>query len=84
MNFTYPEHLYEINRQKIQRDRAFILKEKMIKPKSNFGMLLNVLGNWMVTKGERLRRGHAVSVQINPLAFLQDESGIFKAHDPAL
>lgn len=79
MNFTYPDHLYEVNRQKIQRDRAFILKEEMIKPKSNFGVLLNSLGNWMIAKGERLRKRHAVSGQINPLAFLQDEANIFKA-----
>ena len=79
MNFTYPDHLYELNRQKIQRDRAFILKEEMMKPKSNFGVLLNSLGNWMIAKGERLHRRYAVSGQINPLAFLQDEAGIFKA-----
>jgi len=83
MNFTYPEHLYEVNRQKIQRDRAFILKEEMMKPKSSFGVLLNSLGNWMIAKGERLRKRHAVSGQISPLAFLQDEASIFK-HDPAL
>lgn len=79
MNFTYPEHLYEVNRQKIQRDRAFILKEEMIKPVSNFGVLLNALGSWMIAKGEQLHKRHTVSGQINPLAFLQDEAGIFKA-----
>jgi len=83
MNFTYPEHLYEINRQKIQKDKAFILKEEMVKPKSSFGVLLNTLGNWMVVKGEQLRKRHVVSVEINPLALLQDEAGIFK-HDPVL
>ena len=83
MNFTYPEHLYEVNRQKIQRDRAFILKEEMMKPVSNFSVLLNSLGNWMISKGERLRKRHAISAQISPLAFLQDEASIFK-HDPAL
>ena len=79
MNFTYPEHLYEINRQKIQKDKDFILKEEMIKPSSSFGVLLNTLGNWMVTKGERLRRRNTASVRINTLALLQDESRIFKA-----
>ena len=79
MNFTYPDHLYETNRQKIQKDRTFILKEEMIKPKSNFGALLNALGSWMVVKGERLRKRHVVAAQINALAFLQDESRIFKA-----
>ena len=79
MNFTYPEHLYEVNRQKIQRDRDFILKEEMLKPKSNFGVLLNALGNWMMAKGEQLHNRYAIAGQINPLAFLQDEAGIFKA-----
>ena len=79
MNFTYPDHLYELNLQKIQRDRAFILKEEMLKPKSNFGVLLNALGNWMMAKGEQLHKRHAVSGHISPLAFLQDEAGIFKA-----
>jgi hypothetical protein len=83
MNFTYPEHLYEVNRQKIQRDRAFILKEEMMKPVSTFIVLLNTLGSWMIAKGEQLHKQHAVSGQINPLAFLQDEAGIFK-HDPVL
>jgi len=79
MNFIYPDHLYEVNRQKIQRDRVFILKEEMVKPKSSFGVLLNTLGNWMIAKGERLHKRHAVSAQINPLAFLQDEAKIFRA-----
>ena len=79
MNFTYPDHLYEINLRKIQRDRAFILKEEMIKPKSNFGVLLNALGSWMIAKGEGLRRRYAFSGEINQLALLQDESRIFKA-----
>ena len=79
MNFTHPEHLYEVNRQRIQKDRAFILKEEMIKPKSNFGVALNTLGNWMIAKGERLRKRYTVTSQISPLAFLQDEAGIFKA-----
>ena len=83
MNFTYPDHLYEVNRQRIQRDRVFIFKEAMVKPKSSFGVLLNALGNWMIAKGEQLHKRHAVSGQISPLAFLQDEASIFK-HDPAL
>ena len=79
MNFTYPDHLYEVNRLKIQRDRAFILKEEMIKPMSNFGILLNALGGWMVAKGERLLKRRALLEQINALALLREESGIFKA-----
>ena len=79
MNFTYPEHLYEVNRQKIQRDRVFILKEEMMKPVSNFSVLLNSLGSWMIAKGEQLHKRHTVSGHTNPLAFLQDEAKIFKA-----
>jgi len=52
MNFTYPEHLYEVNRRRTQRDRAFILKEELVKPKSNFDVLLNRLESWMIAKGE--------------------------------
>ena len=78
MNFTNPDNLYEMNRQKIQRDRVFILKEEMMKPRSNFGVLLNTLGKWMIAKGEELRKRYAVSGEINPLALLQDESRIFK------
>jgi len=79
MNFTHVDQLYAINCQRIQRDRIFILKEEMMKPRSNFGLLLSALGNWMVSKGEGLRKRYAVSGQINPLAYLQDESRIFKA-----
>lgn len=79
MNFIYPNHLYEVNRQRIYKDRAFILKEELVKPKSGFSVLLNALGSWMIAKGEQLHKRHAVSGQINPLAFLQDEAGIFKA-----
>jgi len=79
MNFTTSDHLYEINRQKIQRDRAFILKEEMLKPRSDFGVMLNALGNWMVRKGDQLKRQNSASGQNNTLALLQDESRIFRA-----
>ena len=79
MNFTTSDHLYEINRQKIQRDRAFILKEEMLKPRSDFGVMLNALGNWMIRKGDQLRRRNSASGQNNTLALLQDESRIFRA-----
>lgn len=79
MNFTNPDQLYEINRQKIQRDRAFILKEEMLKPRSELGVMLSALGNWMVRKGDQLRRRNSASGQNNTLALLQDESRIFRA-----
>jgi hypothetical protein len=40
---------------------------------------LSTLENWMVAKGERLRKRNTASVQINTLTFLQDESRIFWA-----
>jgi hypothetical protein len=79
MNFTNPDQLYEINRQKIQRDRAFILKEEMLKPRSELGVMLNALGNWMVRKGDQLKRRNSASGQNNALALLQGESRIFRA-----
>ena len=78
MNFSHPDDHYEMNRQKIQKDQVFILKEEMMKPRSKFGILLNALGKWMIAKGERLRKSNAISGEINPLALLEDESRIFK------
>ena len=78
MNHTYPEHLYELNRQKIQRDQAFILKEEMMKSQSGFTYLLNLLGSWMVTTGEKLRKRYSFSKKANTLDFLPDTSKIFR------
>ena len=77
MNFMNIDCLLEISRRKIESDRAFILKEEMLKPKSNFGVLLNALGNWMIAKGEGLRKRYSVS-EINSIALLQDEARIFR------
>lgn len=78
MNIIIPDQLYELNRQKIQRDRAFILKEEMLKPRSNFGVMLNALGAWMIARGERLRKRYSISPRTSPLTSLKDVS-IFKA-----
>jgi hypothetical protein len=79
MNFTYPDHLYEVNRQKLQRDRAFILKEEMLKPRSAFGVLFTALGGWMIAKGESLRKRHAATVRRSAPVLMQDQSSLFKA-----
>ncbi len=73
MNFNSPDHLYELNRQKINRDRAFILKEEMLKPKPAFGSVIERLGGWMIAKGEQLRRR-----TVRPI-LLQDQARLFKA-----
>lgn len=74
-----PDHLYELTRQKIRRDQAFILKEEMMKPKSEFTYLLGSLGNWMIANGEKLRRRSSFPAQVGRLDFSQDGSKIFKA-----
>ena len=79
MNHMYPEDLYELNRQKIRRDQAFILKEEMMKSRSNFTYLLNLLGNWMIAAGEKLSRRHSFSAQARKLDFLHDSTRIYKA-----
>lgn len=78
MNNMYPEHLYELNRQKIEQDQAFILKEEMMKSQSGFTYLLNLLGSWMITNGEKLRRHYSVSKKANKLDILPNTSKIFR------
>lgn len=79
MNHMYPEDLYELNRQKIQRDQVFILKEEMLKSRSNFTYFLNLLGNWMIIVGEKLSRRYSFSAQTRKLDILHDSTRIFKA-----
>jgi hypothetical protein len=79
MNFTHPDQLYEVNRQKINKDKAFILKEEMLKPQSAFGVLFTALGGWMIAKGESLRKRHATTMRRNAPVLLQDQSSLFKA-----
>ncbi len=79
MNHLYPEDLYELNRQKIQRDQAFILKEEMMKSRSDFTYFLNLLGNWMIIAGEKLSRRYSFSAKPRKLDLLHDSTRIFKA-----
>ena len=78
MNIVIPDHLYELNNRKIERDRAFILKEGMLNPRPGFGVLLNALGAWMIAKGENLRTRYSVTRRAGVPAFLKDAT-IFKA-----
>ena len=79
MNHRYSDRLEDLNRQKIERDRAFILKEEMLKSRSGLTSFLNGLGSWMINTGENLRKKNAASVQVRKLDSLQDASKIFKA-----
>lgn len=83
MNFIFPDHLETQNRRKIDRDRLFILRERMIAPASGFSSLLNGLGVWMIAKGRELHERHARSGQAHSSDLLQDVSIIFRA-DPLL
>jgi hypothetical protein len=79
MNFLYPEHVAGLNRRKIERDRVFILKEKMLAPASGVSSLLDGLGAWMIAKGKDLHDRHSVSGQTRSSALLQDITKIFRA-----
>ena len=79
MDYNYPERLVELNRQKIERDRVFILKEEMFKPRSEISHQLDALGNWMIAKGEKLHKRYSAMARIRKLSFLSDESKIFRA-----
>jgi hypothetical protein len=74
----YPEHLYDLNRKKIERDRAFILKEELMKSRPRFTYFLNLLGSWMINAGEKLRKRYSFSKKANTLDFLPDTSKIFR------
>ena len=79
MEHRYLERLEDLNRQKLERDRAFILKEEMLKSRSGLTSFLNGLGGWMVSTGENLRKKNAASAQVRKLDSLQDASRIFRA-----
>jgi hypothetical protein len=78
MNLVIPDHLYELNNRKIERDRTFILREEMLNPRPGFGVLLNALGAWMIAKGESLRKRYSVTRKAVAPSFLKDAT-IFKA-----
>jgi len=65
MNHMYPVDIYELNRQKIQRDQALILKEEMLKSRFSFTYFLDLLGNWMTIVGEKLSRRYSFSSRLN-------------------
>ncbi|MCI0549808.1 MAG: hypothetical protein L0287_02505 [Anaerolineae bacterium] len=79
MDYMYPDHLEQINRQKIERDQAFILKEEMLKSRSGLTYFLNLLGGWMISSGEKLKKRNSFSTQVRKLDSLQDASRIFKS-----
>ena len=79
MDHRYSDHLYELNRRKIQKDQTFILKEEMLKSKSGLTHFTNLLGGWMINIGEKLRKRSSFSSQVRKFDSFQDASRIFKA-----
>jgi hypothetical protein len=79
MNFLYPDHLGELNRQKIERDRLYILKEERIKSESQVTQVMDRLGSWMVTQGMKLRRKYTSFEHAQTSIFIHDESKILRA-----
>ena len=78
MNFLYPEHLEILNRRKIERDRVFILRERMLARGSGFSSLLNGLGVWMIARGRDLHERYSLGGQTHSSDLLQDVSIIFR------
>ena len=78
MHEMNPDHLYEFNLRKIERDQAFILKEEMLKSRSGLAYFLNLLGGWMIHSGEKLKKRNSFSSQVRKLDSLQNASRIFK------
>lgn len=78
MNEMNPDHLYELNLRKIERDQAFILKEEMLKSRSGLTYFLNLLGGWMIRSGEKLKKRNSFSSQLRKLDSLQNASRIFR------
>jgi|GEM_PF-2140559 len=79
MNEMNPDHLYEFNLKKIEKDQAFILKEEMLKSRSGGTNFLNQLGGWMICSGEKLKKQNSFSSRARKLDSFQDASRIFKA-----
>lgn len=79
MNTIFSEALIELNAQKIERDRLFILKEQKLNSVSESTRLLDALGNWMIAKGEKLHKRYSTAMKAKRSVFSQDEARLFKA-----
>ena len=60
MNNLTPEIISEMNRRRIKEEMAAIrLEEEAIKGRNLLSKNLAALGEWMVARGERLRKRHS-------------------------
>jgi hypothetical protein len=77
MDFQYVERLAALNTRKIERDRVFILREKILAP--GLSGILDGLGSWMVAKGKKLHERYSSAYSpTKSIARLQDTSKIFR------
>ena len=78
MDFRYAERLAALNKRKIEGDRFFILREKILSP--GLSGILDGLGTWMVAKGRKLHERYSSAYgQTKSIARLQHTSKIFRA-----
>lgn len=60
MNNLSPETIYEIQSQRVKEEMdAIRLQEEAIKGKNLLSKNLAALGEWMVARGEKLRKRHS-------------------------
>ena len=74
MNNLFPEKISELNRKKVQDEMAAIrLEEEAASSQPKWlDKNLATLGNWMVERGEKLRKRHAASMEKGSNDLLQD------------
>ena len=61
MNNLFPEIDSNYNRRRIAGEMEIIrLQEEALRGKSLWSRLLKALGEWMVSRGERLRKRHSI------------------------
>jgi hypothetical protein len=64
MNNLSPEMISEINRRRIKEEMdAIRLEQEALKGKNLLSKKLAALGEWMVARGERLRKRHSSAGQ---------------------
>lgn len=70
MNNIPPEIAVELNRRRIKEEMdAIRLEEEAINGRNFLSKNLVALGEWMVARGEKLRRRHSAATQSNSSEF---------------
>jgi hypothetical protein len=74
MQNSFPEKMTELNRKKVQDEMAAIrLEEKALNGQPKWiDKNLAILGDWMVARGEKLRKHHTAAMEKGSRDLLQD------------